>query len=392
MATISSAIPLTGVPFPRSEYERRQLKVLEAVSSARLDALVVSAHGHLRYLSGYDGSGGYFAPFPLILVPGRPPTYVVREYDEHAVRAYCCIDDIVTYTHQPDFGTVCADVFRRLGLQSKRIGFELGCWNLAPTDVRAIQAQLPDLKISDASWLVSSVAAVKGELELQCMRDAMRMTDLAVRTFQSSLRVGVTELEMAETIAAAIKADVSNTGGEVGLAPAATILFGERTKLPHGPATHHAISNNEPAFLEIGASKYGYAAGMVRCAVLGRHPETESLHALAEEVIETLVAVIRPGTTAAEVDAAGREVLKRSGRKGVFRQRTGYLTGIHWTERGNLSLEPGAKDVLSAGMTLHMPNILRSENGYLIGAGAHVLVTERGAEVLSSIPHTLHHA
>ncbi|RWI98476.1 Xaa-Pro peptidase family protein [Mesorhizobium sp.] len=389
MATISQAIPLTGVPFRRSEYERRQLRVLEAVASTKLDALVVTAHGHLRYLSGYDGSGGYFAPFPLILVPGRPPIFVVREYDEHAVRAYCCIDEIVTYTQQPDFETVCADVLRRLGLQSKRVGFELGCWNLAPADVSAIQAQLPDLKVSDASRLVASVAAVKSEIELECMRNAMRMTDLAVRTFQSSLRPGVTELEMVEKMAAAVQADVSNIGGEIGLSPA-TILFGERTKLPHGPATHHAIGNNEPAFLEIGASKHGYAAGMVRCAVLGRHPETESLHALAEEVIETLVAAIRPGTTAAAVDAAGREVLKRSGRKDVFRQRTGYLTGIHWTERGNLSLEPGVEDVLQPGMTLHMPNILRSENGYLIGAGAQVLVTERGGEVLSSIPSTLH--
>ncbi|TIX45859.1 MAG: aminopeptidase P family protein [Mesorhizobium sp.] len=389
MATTDSTIPLTGVPFPRPEYESRRQKVLEAVASARLDALVVTAHGHLRYLSGYDGSGGYFAPFPLILVPGRPPTFVIREYDEQAVRAYSCIEEIVTYTHQPDFGTVCADVLRRYGLQSKRVGFELGCWNLAPTDMNALQAQLADLKVLDATRLVSSVAAVKSELELQCMRDAMRMTDLAVQTFQRSLQVGVTELEMSGTMAAAIKADAGNAGGEVGLGPP-TVLFGERTKLPHRPPSRHPINDNEPAFLEVGASKHGYTVGMVRCAVLGRHPETESLHALAEEVIETLVAAIKPGTTAAEVDAAGREVLKRSGRQEVFRQRTGYQTGMNWTERGDLSLEPGAEDVLKVGMTLHMPNILRSENGYLFGAGAHVLVTERGAEVLSSIPYTLH--
>lgn len=387
MATMSSAIPLTGVPFPISEYERRQLNVLAAVASAGLDALVVTAHGHLRYLSGYDGSGGYFAPFPLIMVPGRLPIYVVRQYDEQAVRSYSCIDEIVTYTHQQDFGKVCADVLRRYGLQSKRIGFELGCWNLAPADVNALRAQLPDLKLADVTRLVSSVAAVKGDLELDCMRDAMRMTDLAVRTFQSSLREGVTELEMA----AAIRAEASNAGGEVGLS-GGTILFGERTKLPHAPPSRHPISINEPAFLEIGASKHGYIVGMVRCAVLGRHPEAESLHSLAEEVIDALVAAVKPGVSAAAVDAAGREVLKRSGSKGVFRQRTGYQTGINWTERGDLSLEPGAEDILKCGMTLHMPNILCSENGYLFGAGAHVLVTERGAELLSQTPPTLYRA
>ncbi|MER9586562.1 Xaa-Pro peptidase family protein [Mesorhizobium sp. M0276] len=388
---MSSAIPLTGIPFPKSEYERRQLNVLAAMASAGLDALVVTAHGHLRYLSGYDGSGGYFAPFPLIMLPGRSPIFVVREYDEQAVRSYSCIDEIVTYANQQDFGKVCADVLRRYGLQSKRIGFELGCWNLAVADFNAFQAQLPGLKIADATRLVSSVAAVKGELELQCMRDAMRMTDLAVRTFQCSLREGITELEMAATMAAAIRAEASNAGGEVGLS-GGTILFGERTKLPHAPASRHPISNNEPAFLEIGASKHGYTVGMVRCAVLGRHPEAEFLHTLAEEVIDVLVAAVKPGTSAATVDAAGREVLKRSGRKGVFRQRTGYQTGINWTERGDLSLEPGAEDILKPGMTLHMPNILCSENGYLFGAAAHVLVTERGAELLSQTPPTLYRA
>lgn len=391
MATMSSAIPLTGVPFPRSEYERRHLNVLAAVASVGLDALVVTAHGHLRYLSGYDGSGGYFAPFPLVMVPGRPLTFVIRQYDEQAVRSYSCIDEVVTYTHEQDFGKVCADVLRRYGLQSKRIGFELGCWNLTLADFNALQAQLPGLEIADATRLVSSVAAVKGELELKCIRDAMRMTDLAVRTFQGSLEEGVTELEMAATISAAIRAEPSNAGGEVGLS-GGTILFGDRTKLPHAPPSQYPISKNEPAFLEIGASKHGYTVGMVRCAVLGRHPEVETLHTLAEEVIDALVAAVKPGISAAAVDAAGREVLKRSGRKGVFRQRTGYQSGINWTERGDLSLEPGAEDILKPGMTLHMPNILCSENGYLFGAGAHVLVTERGAELLSQTPPTLYHA
>lgn len=391
MATMRPAIPLTGVPFPISEYERRQNNVVTAVATAGLDAIVVTAHGHLKYLSGYDGNGGYFAPFPLILIPGRAPIFVVREYDEQAVRSYSCIDEIVTYTHQPDFGRVCADVLRRLGLQNKLVGFELGCWNLAPADVRAVQDQLPDLKITDVTRLVSSLSAVKGKLELACMRDAVRFTDLAIRTFQKSLRPGITEIEMAAALAAAVQNDPSNAAGDIELAPV-TILFGERVKLPHAPATHHPLSNNEPAFLEVGASKHGYTVGMVRCAVLGKHPETESLHELAEEVIAALVSSIRPGATPADVHAAGQEVLKRSGRKGVFRQRTGYQTGINWTERGDLSLEPDVNESLTAGMTLHMPNILCSESGYLFGAGAHVLVTDRGAELLSEIPSTLYRA
>ncbi|MFB6418800.1 M24 family metallopeptidase [Bradyrhizobium tunisiense] len=386
MATTFSAIPLAGIPFPRSEYERRQKKVLEAMERADLDALLVTAHGHLRYLTGYDGMGGYFMPFPLILAPGRAPTYVVREYEINGVRAEGCIDEIVGYTQQQDFAKVCADVLRRYGLENRRVGFELGCWNLAPADVSALQAQLPNMKIADATRLVTSVSVVKNELEINVMRDAMAMTDLAVRTFQEGLRDGVTEAE----VAAAIYSEVRKAGGDD--VKMVSLGFGDRNKLPHGKPLRHALKNNEPAMIEVGGTKHAYAAGLVRGAVLGRHPETETLYALSQEALEAAIEAIKPGVTAGEVDAAGRKVIERSGRPEVFRHRTGYQIGINWGERGNLSLEPGAPDILRAGMTLHMPFILFSESGYLFGCSENVLVTERGAEVLSRTPHTLYRA
>ncbi|UCI31812.1 M24 family metallopeptidase [Mesorhizobium sp. B4-1-4] len=386
MAMTFSPIPLTGAPFPKSEYERRHKKVFDAMERAGLDALLVTAHGHLRYLTGYDGMGGYFMPFPLILAPGRAPTYVVREYEVNGVRAESCVEEIVGYTQQQDFAKVCSDVLRQYGLESRKVGFELGCWNLAPADVSALQAQLPNMKVADASRLVASVAAVKNELEIKAMRDAMTMTDLAVRTFQASIRGGVTEAEAA----AAIYGEVRKAGGDD--VRMVSLGFGDRNKLPHGKPLRHPIKNNEPAMIEVGGTKLAYAAGLVRCAVLGRHAETESLHALSEEALEAAIAAIKPGVTAGMVDAAGRKVIERSGRPQVFRHRAGYQIGINWGERGNLSLEPDATDVLEAGMTLHMPFILFSESGYLFGSSENVLVTERGAEILSQTPHTLYRA
>lgn len=384
MTTTLAEIPLTGAPFPKAEYERRQKKVFQAMERAGLNALVVTALGHNKYLTGYHGFGAYFAPFPLILVPGRVPIYVVREYEVAAVRAQSCIDEFVPYTQQYDFANVCADVLERFEVERGYVGFELGCWNLAPNDLKALQARLPNMKLKDATRLVAGVAAVKGELEIEAMRNSIAGTDLAVRTFQSSLKDGVTDVE----VAAIIEAEVKRTGAEV--RPGYTLVFGDRNKLPHGGPVGHPIRNNEPALVEIGVWSRGYAAGLVRCAVLGRHPEAESLHALSVEALESTIAVIKPGVTAGEVDAAGRKVIERSKRPRMYRHRAGYQTGINWTERGNISLEPGSADVLQPGMTLHMPFILFGENGYLFGCSEHVLVTEHGAEILSRTPHTLH--
>ncbi|WP_322884578.1 Xaa-Pro peptidase family protein (plasmid) [Sinorhizobium medicae] len=385
MTTIDP-IPFTGLPFPKSEYQRRQQRVLEAMARAEIDALLVTAPGHQEYLTGYDGTGGYFAPFPFILVPGRAPIYVAREFDVETVRAESCIEEIIPYSQQSDFAPVCADVLRRIGLQSRRLGMELGCSNLAPADLNAVQMLLPGLKVVDASRLVPSVSAVKSHLEIKAIRSAMTTTDLAVTMFHRSLHIGVTETEML----ASITDELDKSGGE--LCPGTTLLFGERTRLPHGAPKKHPIRNNEPAFLEIGTWKHKYAAALCRSGILGRSPEIESLHSLAEEALEAAIAAIRPGQTAGGVDAAARGVIERAGRPQVFRHRTGYQIGINWTERGDLSLEPGASDILEVGMTLHMPMILFHESGHGIGCSETVLVTESGAEVLSSTPHTLYRA
>ncbi|WP_430702170.1 M24 family metallopeptidase [Mesorhizobium captivum] len=385
--TTSSAVPLTGLPFPDAEYGRRQQKVFEAIERAGLDALVVTAHGHLQYLTGYDGRGAYFMPFPLILVPGQRPMFVIREYELGSVRSSSSVQEILTYNDQYGFAPVCADAIRRSNLRGGRIGLELGCWNIAPADASALQAQLPDVNFADATRLVATVAAVKTELELEAMRFAMAMTDVAVKTFQQSLREGITEAELA----ANIDWEVEKAGGLL-RASSTTLLFGERTKLSHGSPKRHPINNNEPAFTELGGLKDGYACGLVRSAVLGRHPETELLHDLSMEVLEAVISAIKPGATAGEVDAAGREVLKRHGRPELLNHRVGYQTGINWGERGNISLEPGATDILAPNMTMHMPIILRGESGYLFGTSEHVVVTDQGAEILSRTPHTLYFA
>lgn len=387
MTETISAVPEAGIPFPKSEYEHRQKRVLAEMEKAHLDALVVTAHGHLRYLTGYHGYGAYFAPFPLIMVPGQPPIYVVRDFEISTVQAEGCIDHIISYSQQNDFATACADVLRRYGLQGRNVGFELGCWNLAPADMNAIQAQLPDMKVADATRLVVSVSAVKSPLEIEAMRESMALTDVAVRTFQNSLREGVTESE----VIMKIQDELYKAGGALFDGP--TLVFGDRTKLAHGSPTRNKLRSNDPAMMELGAVlKHGYVAGLARTAVLGRNSETESLHSLAEEALEAAIEAIKPGVTAGAVDSAARKVIERSGRLQVFRHRTGYQTGIHWGERGNLSLEPDATDVLEVGMNFHMPILLFGECGRICGCSEQIVVREGGAEILSGTPHALYRA
>ncbi len=384
MATVTTgSVPMTGVPFSKEEYERRQAAVLDKMENAGVDVLAVTANSHQEYLSGYNGSGGYFAPFPLILAAGHPPTYVVREYDEDAVRTESCISDVVPYRQEGDQAPAVADVLRRFGLERARLGLELGCWNLAPWDVARLQAELPDLKIVDATRVVPSVAAVKSDVEIEVMRRATTFTRVAIDTLHRSLREGVSEAEVAQEINSAVE----KAGGQI---RPYTLLFGPRTALPHGRPTSYRLDRDQPVFAELGGWENGYASGICRSAVLGSHPGAESLHALSEEALQAAIDAIHPGATTGDVDAACRNVVEGAGRSEVFRHRTGYQNGIMWADRGNLSLEPDSADVLEPGMTFHMPVILFEKGQYGVGVSETVLVTENGCEALSGLPRTIH--
>ncbi|WP_404926410.1 M24 family metallopeptidase [Mesorhizobium sp. ORM16] len=377
-------IPFTKPSFPKFEYVKRYRRVLHAMEAMGLDAVLVASQSHLQYLTGY--SGVYFAPCPFILSPGRAPTFIVRAFDEEAARACSHIDEIIPFLHQHDALEICADVLRRNALHDKRVGLELGRWSLAPNDVAVLQAKLPELKIFDATALVTRVAAVKSELEVEALRAAAATTDLAIAAFHGSIREDVTEVE----VAAAIRSAVAAAGGE--LSWSINLLFGDRLRLPHGMPARNPLGMNEAAFTELSGTKHAYHSPLCRSAVLGRHPGLESLHAIAEEALEAALDAIKPGTTAGAVNAAARKVLERHGRSEALRARTGYQIGIHWVERGDLSLEPEVEDILETGMSFHIPLILFDEVGRQIGCSDSFVLTEKGAEILSKTPRALFRA
>lgn len=383
LEVLGGSIPLTAAPFERAEYRRRQAAVVQRLGDAGLDAIAVTANSHQEYLGGYDGSGDYFGPFPLILAPDRSPTYVVRAYDADAVRTASVIDEIVPYTHLADAPRVWADTLRGMGLARARLGLELDAWNLAPADVARLQAELPELRIVDASRLVARVAAVKSAVELDVMRRAMAFTRVAVRRFQSELAEGVSEAEVRR----AIDADIEAAGGGVRFS---ALLFGPRTALPHGLPGPYRLARDQPAFTELAGWQSGYAAGLCRTAVLGHHAPAESLHAVALEALQAGLDAIRPGASAGDVDAACRRVVEAAGRSPTFRHRAGYQIGIMWNDRGNLSLEPDAPDILEVDMTLHLPVILFERGRFGVGVSETVLVTGDGAECLSEVPRGIH--
>jgi Xaa-Pro aminopeptidase len=383
MSTVTETYELTA-----AEYERRWERVRAELDSHGIDALAVTAHTHIQYLTGHDAEGAYAAPyFLLVRAENEPPPFLVRRYDEVNIRNDLRVDtDLETYYGRMDAVDLFAARLKSLGLDRGRLGLELDWWGLAPADLAKLQALLPDLTVVDASRLVASVAEIHSDEELAIIRRAAELTDVVIDSFHESLVEGVTELDALQAIANAVIA----AGGESVEGRPFTLLFGDRTALPHGLPTPTRLERGDIAFIEASGFCCGYAAGVCRTAILGRHEAAEELHRIAEEATDAAISAMRPGAIAADVHDAAFAVVEKAGRGDTMLQRTGYAIGLEWYDRGYMSLEPGVTDVLEPNMTFHIPRILFDEGGgFGVGTSDTILITENGCEALSERPRSV---
>jgi Xaa-Pro aminopeptidase len=144
--------------------------------------------------------------------------------------------------------------------------------------------------------------------------------------------------------------------------------------------------------LDFGGILDGYCCDLTRMASVGTpSPEARRLYDAVREAQQAAIDAVRPGVTASSVDAAAREILVARGLGEAFGHGTGHGLGleVHEEPRVGRPRSDGQDTRLEPGM------IFTIEPGaYVPGFGGvriedDVLVTEKGSEVLTSVPRDL---
>lgn len=173
-----------------------------------------------------------------------------------------------------------------------------------------------------ASQTMAPLRMQKDEEERRLLEESQRINDLAMQAAFDQMRLGMTELELADVIRRAFIANGADKEAFI------IVAAGAHSALPHHSPTTTKLAPG-PVLLDIGCYYQGYASDMTRVAYLGEPSGSfRRVHAVVEQAVQAAQRVAKPGVPAEEVDRAARQVITEAGYGPQFVHRVGHGIGL----------------------------------------------------------------
>jgi Xaa-Pro aminopeptidase len=344
----------------------------QTLGKQRLDGFVVTHPANLRYLCGYTGSNGL-----LLFLDGRRTFFTDGRYTQQAREEVRGARAIIAK------GPLLNDAAKLIGrLSAAAIGFEADYTTAAAT------GQMRKLVQKKTRWrattgLIMGQRLVKDAEELRLMAEAVKLGAVVFRAALKTLRPGVPESAVAGKLEYAAR-----QAGADGMSFETIVAAGKRSALPHGHASSLPIPSHGFVVVDSGVILLGYCSDMTRTVHVG--PVGREQRQWYKAVLEAQlagIAAVAPGKTAAEVDQAARQVLRKARLDRYFTHSTGHGVGLEIHEPPRLA--KGQTERLQPGMVITIePGI------YVPGKGGiriedMVVVTKSGCQVLTPVTKEL---
>jgi hypothetical protein len=230
---------------------------------------------------------------------------------------------------------------------------------------------------------MSLMRAVKDDDEVASIRKACQLTALAMSRVPSLVRPGINEHLIEEEILKTFR-----EGGSSGPAFELVVASGPNATLPHY-GRNNAVLKDGFVVVDIGCMMDGYASDMTRTfPVAGTYTAAQKeLLAIVEKSKHAAEAVLKPGVTFKELDAASRKVIRDAGFGKYYTHSVGHGVGVDVHDVAPVKMEPNAVITLEPG--IYVPEGAATDPRYW-NLGVRVedtyRVTPAGYEVLTALP------
>jgi Xaa-Pro dipeptidase len=379
---VTAAAPPAAAPYPRfsdGEMGRRRA-ALEAVM-AEHDVGHLLIYGANRFGSAV----GWLTRWPVtrealvVVSPGERDLLLVDFYNHVPNAARIATEADVRPAAPSGIGTAVEEL-RRRGAAGGRIGL------IGPLTHRAHArlAEVGDVVALDAEY--TRLRLRKSPEEIEWLRTGCALTDDAVRALRDGARPGLDERELG----ALVEGAYLGRGGTTHIHYfAATSMAEPAMAVPAQWPSTRRLEAGDALTCEISASWWDHPGQLLRTFAVAAEPTPlyRALHAAADAALDAILAVLRPGATAADVVAAA-QVIEDAGFTTRDDLLHGFVGGYLPPVLGSPSrqLGPVPDFTFDAGMTVVVqPNVVTRDETAGVQTGELVLIAPGGPERLHRV-------
>lgn len=357
-------------------------KLNASLRTSDLDAVILNPGPTLTHLTGLRFHL-MERPVVLLFAKDQVPAIVLPELELQKVASLPYDLQVFAYPENPsEWGSVFRKATQTLGLDGKRVGVEPR--QLRLLEFRYVRDGAPEAEYPDGSDVLSGLRLRKDGSEVEAMRRAAKIAQDALEATIPSIKVGLTEKE----IAAELVTQLLKHGSEPELPFAPIISGGPNAANPHASPSDRKLQTGDLLVVDWGAAYDGYISDLTRTFAVGDvDDEYRKIHQIVQDANAAGRAAGKAGVPCAAVDKAARDVIEQAGYGVYFTHRTGHGIGMEGHEepymRGdNMQLlERGMAFTVEPGIYLPGRNGVRIEDN--------VVITENGADVLSDMPREI---
>ena len=354
-----------------------------------VDALVLSHGADLPWLTGYRAMP--LERLTALVLPrhGEPVLFVP------ALEAPRVPDGTGLFTLRPwaeteDPVALAAGALSGSGVTGGGRGATLAVSDRAwAHTVLALQAALPSARWVTASIVTSPLRAVKDAEEIEALRRAAQAADRVAAVLQAGEipLAGRREIQVSEAIGAGLLAAGHRRVNF------AIVGSGPNAASPHHEAGDRVIGEGDTVVCDFGGEyalhdDVAYCSDITRTVAVG-DPGTEvrNCYEVLLGAQQAAVAAVRPGVTAAHIDAVARSFIAEAGLGEYFIHRTGHGIGIE--EHEDPYLVAGNDTPLCAGHAFSVEPGIYVPGRFGMRLEDIVVVGEEGPIPLNTVDHSM---
>lgn len=363
----------------------KQDKLQQVLKASPFDALLFFKAEAVRYVTDFYVKG--FRPFMepeylVLVVKDKPPVIgYISGSDDLRVKIKSDIADARRLPHVSKWSDVIGSMITDYGLTNATIGTDLMPYMVHNDLMKAF----PKIRFDDASKIWAELTVVKHPLEVELIRNSIRVADIGALAAIKAIRPGVSEHSVSAEAVYAMRREGSEFEPFIPL-----IASGANASMFERIATEKIIQDGEMVIIDLGAVVKGYTADLGRTVICGTPNDTQkAIYQATYKALQEAKKIIKPGVTGKQIDARAREVISDEGwGKYVYSGNTGHQLG--YGLHGEPLVDRRVDFVVTENMVMCLePRIVLPDQPHIGGAHLEdvVVVTATGCEQLNNTPY-----